>query len=75
MPLRERERKLTYMGMLIATTQEKINKEVLFQVLHLLEYSDISMVIQDEVNDRDVYVWSGFFGHEYCHGDPLRGKI
>ena len=42
---------------------------------HLLEYSTNPMVLQETGHDRDVYVWSGFYGHGDFNGDHPSDKV
>ena len=55
--LRKIENKLTYVGMLIATMQEKRKQGGLAPVFHLLEYCAYSMVLTETGHDRYVRVW------------------
>ena len=67
MPLSKRETKLTYVVILIATTQEKENEEVSFWSFCLLKHSTNSVVLLENFHDRDVRVWNRLCGHKDFH--------
>ena len=63
--LKKRERNLTYVGLLIATTEEKLNQGGLVLDFYILKHSTNSVVLQETVHNRDACVWKIFCGHEY----------
>ena len=66
---------MTYVGILVATTKEKIKQGGLVLDFYLLEKSADSVVLQEIGHDIDICAWIIVCGHEDFHGDSLRDKI